>query len=84
MPNKFTRGESHMSINENNSFELLTTISRQMRNMDEKINRIETKLDYVLEIMEVLFESDEDELIDDMDESWASDPEAWRGTEEDF
>ena len=55
-----------------------------MRNMDEKINRIETKLDYVLEIMEVLFESDEDELIDDTDESWASDPEAWRGTEEDF
>ena len=62
----------------------LTKLDRQVRIMDGKISRIETKLNHILEIIETFFEEDEEGNEDfDSDETWVPDPESWLNNEDD-
>lgn len=62
----------------------LTKLDRQVRIMDGKISRIETKLNHILEIIETFFEEDEEDNEDfDSDETWVPDPESWLNNEDD-
>jgi len=62
----------------------LTKLDRQVRIMDGKISRIETKLNHILEIIETFFEEDEEDVGDfDSDETWVPDPESWLNNEDD-
>lgn len=61
----------------------LTKLDRQVRIMDGKISRIETKLNHILEIIETFFEEDEDNEDFDSDETWVPDPESWLNNEDD-
>ena len=62
----------------------LTKLDRQVRIMDGKISRIETKLNHILEIIETLFDEDEEDVEDfDSDETWVPDPESWLNNEDD-
>ena len=62
----------------------LTKLDRQVRIMDGKISRIETKLNHILEIIETFFEEDEEDVEDfDSDETWVPDPESWLNNEDD-
>lgn len=62
----------------------LSKLDRQVRIMDGKISRIETKLNHILEIIETFFEEDEENNEDfDSDETWVPDPESWLNNEDD-